>query len=180
MRELTVDRRQKVDVAIEAAEVFIDGLRLSPGQDRVAVVTFNEEASTLHRLTDDPLLAKESLNRLRIEAHSRVDLGIARATVELIARGRPAHVRAMVVLSDGKVNQVGADAPGIAARQAQLADITVYVVGMGPSMDERVLREMASGDERYFAAPEPLLIRAIYADLTTRVPCPADAYWGRR
>ena len=86
----------------------------------------------------------------------------------------------MIVLSDGKVNPVTRDRPGVAAEQARRAGGTVYVVGMGPSMDEPVLQEMASGSERYFPAPDPLLIRAIYADLTTRVPCPADAYWGRR
>jgi electron transfer flavoprotein alpha/beta subunit len=86
----------------------------------------------------------------------------------------------MVVLSDGKANPVSGDEAVAAARRAQLEGITVYVVGMGPSMDERVLRQMASGPERYYPAPDPLLVRAIYQDLTKRVPCPSEAYWGRR
>jgi hypothetical protein len=180
MRDLTADHRQKIDVAVEAAQVFVNGLRLDSDRDRVAIIVFNEEAATLQRLTDDKMQALSALARIRISEQSRVDLGVERATVELVARGRPGHVHAMIVLSDGKVNQVDNDKPGIAARQARHAGITVFVVGMGPSMDERILRDMASSSDRFYRAPEPRLIRAIYADLTTRVPCPPDAYWGRR
>ena len=180
MRERTADGTPKIDVAIEAAEVFIDGLRLGPGQDRVAVVTFSAKAETLHRLTDAPRRAGASLKRLRISASSRVDRGVDRATTELVARGRPGHVHAMVVLSDGKVNGAERGRPGVAARGARHVGITVYVVGMGPSMDEQVLREMAGRADRFYSAPAPHLIRAIYIDLSERVPCPGSAYWGRR
>jgi Mg-chelatase subunit ChlD len=180
MRNLTADGHRKIDVAIEAAEVFVSGLRLDSARDRVAIVIFNESAETLQRLTDSRERAVAALSRIRTAEKSRVDRGVERATVELVARGRPGHVHAMVVLSDGKVNEVGRDQPGIAARSARRAGITVYVVGMGPSMDEQVLREMAGQADRFYPAPAPHLIRAIYSDLSERVPCPASAYWGRR
>lgn len=180
MNERAADGRSGLEVAIEAARSFIQGLRVRTGQDRVAIVTFNEAASTLQQLTDVEPSLLAALARIRPEANSRVDLGVERAMVELVARGRSGHVQAMIVLSDGKVNQVASDRPGIVARRARLAGITIYVVGMGPSFDQRILREMASGPARYFPAPDPLLIRDIYDELSTRVPCPAEAYWGRR
>jgi Mg-chelatase subunit ChlD len=176
----TGDRSRKIDVAIESIGAFLDGLRLQTGKDRAAIIAFNERARTLQHLTSNREDLKAALSRIRIAEFSRVDLGVERAMVELIARGRPGHVQAMVVLSDGMVNPVSGDEAVAAARRAQMEDITVYVVGVGPSMDERVLRQMASGSERYHPAPDPLLIRAIYQDLTKRVPCPPEAYWGHR
>jgi hypothetical protein len=67
-----------------------------------------------------------------------------------------------------------------AAQRARLAGISAYVDGMGPSMDEWVLRAMASSPARFFRAPEPTIIRSFYADLAKRVPCPPERYWGRR
>lgn len=180
MLEITSSRRRKLDVATEAAMVFASGMRLVPGGDRLAIVTFNDGAQTLQHLTSVRSRVDAALGRIDVVEHSRVDLGVERAMVELITRGRHGHVQAMIVLSDGKANPVPGDQAVTAARRAQLEDITVYVVGMGPSMDERVLRQMASGDDRYYPAPDPLLIRAIYHDLTKRVPCPPEAYWGRR
>ena len=43
-----------------------------------------------------------------------------------------------------------------------------------------VLRGMASGDDRYVAAPDPVAIPSIYRDLTQRVACPPEVFWGRR
>jgi hypothetical protein len=180
MHDLASGRRPKIDLAVESARAFLQGLRLRPGEDRAAIVAFNEQAETLVHLTSSRERLDAGLSRIRIAEYSRVDLGVERAMVELITRGRYGHVLAMVVLSDGMVNPVSGDEAIAAARRAQLEGITMYVVGFGPSLDERVLRQMASGVERYFPAPDPLLIRSIYQDLTKRVPCPPEAYWGRR
>lgn len=180
MRDLAADRRRKIDLAVASVSVFLDGLRLRPGEDRAAIVSFNQQAETLVHLTSSRERLGEGLSRIAIAEYSRVDLGVERAMVELITRGEPGRVQAMIVLSDGLANPVPGDQAVVAARRAQLEDITVYVVGLGPSMDERVLRQMASGAERYFPAPDPLLIRSIYQDLTKHVPCPPEMYWGGR
>ncbi len=180
MRELAENGRPKIDLAVEASEIFLDGLRLERGRDRAAIVNFNDDADTLQLLTDDRARLRSALGRVRVNVNSRVDLGIERAMVELVARGRVEHLRAMVLLSDGMVNQVSRHRPAAVARRARGAGISIYVVGMGPAMDAVVLREMSSGPEFLFTAPSPLLLRAIYTDLTERVPCPAGSYWGRR
>jgi Mg-chelatase subunit ChlD len=180
MKEITQDGRRKIDTAVDAVRAFLDGLRLKPGQDQASIIVFNSTATRLQGLTSDCTRLEAALERIALARQSRVDLAIDRATVELLARGRPDQMQAMVVLSDGRANPVPGDVAVAAARAAQGEGIAVYVVGMGPSLDERVLRLMASGADQYFPAPDPLMIRTIYADLSRRVPCPASAYWGRR
>lgn len=67
-----------------------------------------------------------------------------------------------------------------AAEAARGAGITLYAVGLGPSLDAAVLRGVAGDPARYYPAEDPDLLGAIYADLARRVPCPPSAYWGRR
>jgi hypothetical protein len=180
MLEITAVGSTKLELAVESVGLFLDNLRLQPERDRVAIITFNDEASTLQGLTGDRAALARSLQRIHTAQQSRVDLGIERAMVELIARGNATQLQAMVVLSDGKANPVPGDEAVAAAKTAQREGITIYVVGLGPSMDERVLRGMASGDDRYVAAPDPVAIPSIYRDLTQRVACPPEVFWGGR
>jgi len=84
------------------------------------------------------------------------------------------------VLSDGLVNPVSGAVAIEAARQARQQRTTIWVVGLGPSLDERTLLGVASGTVRYQRAAGILAVEAIYQDLTRRVPCPVEIYWGRR
>jgi methylmalonyl-CoA mutase cobalamin-binding subunit len=180
MAEMTIGQRRKIDVTIDAVTDFLQGLRLTSGKDRASLVTFNNVAQTLQRLTSDKARLVGELAQVQLATFSRIDLGLRQATTELLIRGQPGRLQSIVLLSDGKANPVPAEQAIEAARQAQRAGITVYVVGMGPDMDEMILRKMSSGPSRYFGAQDPLLIRSIYQDLARLVPCPADAFWGRR
>lgn len=180
MNETTSDGRRKLEVAKEAADAFLDGLRLEAGHDQAAIVTFNSTAQTVQRLTSDRTRLDLALGRIAGAAGSRVDLGVERAITETLSRGRSGHVHAMIVLSDGRVNHVSRERPAEVAQLAHHAGLEVYVVGMGPNLDEQVLRNMAREPDRYVPAPEPSWLRKIYTDLTTRVPCPSPLYWGRR
>lgn len=179
MLDVTAVGSTKLELAVESVGLFLDNLRLEPGRDRAAIVTFNDRARTIQRLTSEREALTSALRRISTANYSRLVLGIERAMVELIARGNTTHLQAMVVLSDGKANPVPGDEAVAAAKRAHLEGITIYVVGLGPSMDERVLREMASGDDRYVAAPDPVAIPSIYRDLTQRVACPPEVFWGR-
>lgn len=180
MRDAADDGRRKIDVAVEAASTFVDGLRMGGVEDRVAIVSFDATARTLGRLTSDPAAAKAALRAIEVAEGSRVDLGLRQATSEIVARARPGHVHAMVVLSDGKVNGTERSRPGQEAALARRADISVYVVGMGPSADEVVLAQMAGTPEYLLPAPSPAWLLRIYTELSTRVPCPPSRFWSRR
>jgi hypothetical protein len=180
MLDRTTDGRRKIDVATEAIRSFVSGLRLWSGQDRVGIVQFNATAELLTPLTEDRTRLELALSRIHVQALSRLELGVERAMGELVARGKAGHQQAMVILSDGKTNPNPGELAVTAARRAQGAGIVVYVVGYGPSLDERVLSAMASGASRYYPAYEPLAIRNILGDLTTHVLCPPSAFWGQR
>lgn len=180
MALLTPSGQQKIDAAIDAVWTFLDGLRLVPGGDRAAIVAFNGAATTLQELTSERRRLVSALRRIALAPRSRVDAGIDAAAAELSVRGRPDRNRAMVVLSDGKANPVAPSAVVAAARTARQMGLGVFVVGVGPDMDAPTLRAMAGAATRFFGAPDPDQLRAIYAQLARTVPCPAAGYWGKR
>jgi Mg-chelatase subunit ChlD len=179
MRERSPSGPLKIDVAIAATRGFLAGLRLSPGADRVSLVTFNAEAMTLSALTDDRDRLEQSLHRVVIREQSRIDLGLL-AGARSLSAARPNAMRSLILLSDGMANPAPTSDVLTAASTARKAGITLYVVGLGPNMDRSVLRAIAGDPTRYFPSEDPDLLGAIYAELARRAPCPRDAYWGRR
>lgn len=182
MRGLTERGRPKLEAVVEAAETFLrQGIRLDTGQDRVAVIAFNDRAHPLQGLTSDRGLLHAALRRVVVREQSRVDLGVAAATAELTGpRRRPGAATAMIVLSDGRANPVPGAAAVDAARAARAAGVAVYVVGAGPDLDAAVLQAMAGGADRYVPAPSVEALKGIYRELVTTVLCPPELYWGGR
>jgi Mg-chelatase subunit ChlD len=124
---------------------------------------------------------ESAIARIDVRPGSRVDMGIHRAIFELVdTPTQRDRYLAMVVLSDGRAHLVEADAVIAAAEDARDLDIVLFVVGIGPNMDEDVLRAMAGRADRYFPAPDPESLNAIYSALSGRVICPPEVYWPRR
>jgi Mg-chelatase subunit ChlD len=176
----TASGLMKIDAAVDGVWTFLDGLRLSPGADRAAVVTFNHSATVLYPLSSDRARIVVSLRRIRLDEGTRIDAGIDRAAT-LLEAGRRSNARpAIVLLSDGLASPGSSGAAVSAAARARGAGIATWVVGVGPAMDASSLRRMAGSAERYVPAPDPDGLRAVYQSLVSRVPCPRDVYWGRR
>lgn len=180
MNEPAGDGRRKLDVVLSAVREFTRGIRLTAGKDRAALVTFNARANLVQALTHDPRLIDAALAKVQTDTRSRVDLGVQRAADELVIRGKPGRGQAIVLLSDGLVNPVPAAEAVSAAARARQQGATIWVVGLGPKLDETTLREMASGAGRYQRADSVLAVEAIYRDLTRKVPCPSQRYWAGR
>lgn len=181
MRGLTERGRPKLEAVVEAAEAFLGhGIRLSAGQDRAAVVAFNDQPHVLQGLTSDRSRLRAALQRIAVREQSRVDLGVAAAAAELTGPLRRPGAAAMIVLSDGRANPApGSDAVA-AARAARAAGIAVYVVGAGPDLDAAVLRDMAGDARHYVPAPSAEALEGIYRQLVAAVLCPPEIYWGGR
>lgn len=77
-------------------------------------------------------------------------------------------------------NPVPGEAAIRASKQALDAGILMYVIGVGPAMDETVLRTMASTVDRFWKAPDAEALEEIYRELVINVLCPKEIYWGRR
>jgi hypothetical protein len=186
MLQPTSGGRTKMAAALAAARAFVNGgptgmLRLRPGGDQVAIVAFNDQAQLVQPLTANPADLLRALAEVRTGQFSRIELGIATASFELLGpRRNPEHTPAIVVLSDGIANPVPGEATLRAAQQAREAGILVYVIGVGPTMNETVLRQMASSPDRFWKAPDAEALEEIYRQLVIEVQCPKEIYWGRR
>jgi hypothetical protein len=181
MDELTPRGRTKLAAAIAAARTFIAGMRLRPGGDQIAIVAFNFQSYLLQGLTSDPGALESALGHIQTEQSSRLELGLSRASGELNGRNhRPGNLRAIVVLSDGRANPVPGEEAIAVANQSRDSGIAVYVVGIGPQMNEAVLRAIASDDRRFVAAADAEALTPIYQALVAQVSCPPEIYWGKR
>ncbi len=170
----------KIDAAIDGVWTFLDGLRLRAGADRAAIVTFNNQATVLHGMSHERARLVVSLRRVTLAEGTRIDLGIDRA-VTLLAGSRRRDARpAIVVLSDGLVDAGSSGRVVSAAARARGAGMATWVVGVGPAMDAAMLRRVAGETSHFIAAPNPDGLRAVYQTLVSQVPCPSEAYWGRR
>jgi uncharacterized protein (DUF58 family) len=179
MREPAEDGRPKIDVAVAAVRGFLDGLRLRPGGDRVALVTFNARGEILQPLGDDRAALDRALETVAVREQSRIDLGID-AGVRALGQARPERARALILLTDGLSNPVPGDEAVAAATRAKALDLSMHVIGIGTRRDEAVLRAMASDETTYHDAPSPAVWQEIYAGLAGRLRCPPEAFWGRR
>jgi len=180
MLELTAARRPKLDAAREAAGVFLDQLHLAAG-DQAAIVAFNSQATLLAPLTGSRSQLDEALGRLAVAEQTRIDLGIETARLELAGpRRRAGNQAVLVVLTDGRANPDGPDAAVDEARQAKQAGAIVYTIGLGEALDEAALAEMAGGGGRFYRAPDAEALAGIYREIAGTIPCPAEAFWGRR
>ena len=180
MREAMSTGESKLSGAIFAVHQFLAGLRLERGRDRAAIVGFNKDATLYQGLTDSRSQLDNALARFTTAQYSRIDLGIRGGSDELLTRGRGRALPVLILLSDGLSNPVPASEALAAAARAQRFGFSVYVVGLGPNMDQGVLRAMASRPEYYYPVPDPTLLSRIYSELARRVPCSPSLYWGDR
>jgi hypothetical protein len=75
-----------------------------------------------------------------------------------------------VLLTDGLNND--GQPPVLAEGDALRADgILVYTVGLGPEVDEELLRAVATSPDGYFASPTAADLAWIYRQIAARLAC---------
>jgi hypothetical protein len=180
MLEPTATGRSKLAAAIAAAGTFLDQLHLDAG-DQAAIVTFNSDATLLAPLTADRAALEAALTGITTAQYTRIDRGIAVARAELAgSRHRPANTPVMIVLTDGRANPVPVSAAEAEAQAAKDAGVVLFMVGLGQDLDTDALHRMASRPEYFFVAPDAEQLAGIYRSIAVAIPCPANAFWGRR
>lgn len=160
--------------------VLADADPAAPAGNQVAVVGFNAEAWLAEGLTDDARRLRAAIQGLTITPGTRIDFGLAAAAEELWGpRRRPANTPTIVLLTDGLQN--GAPEPAYAlAAAARARGALIYSIGLGQDVDAAFLAEVAGDPSRRYLAPDPSDLEAIYAQIAGEIPCPAEAFWGRR
>lgn len=190
MRARAPDGQSTLDAAQAAAHSFVQAMNLIPDadgrSDRVAIVGFNREAWIQQPLTNDAGALGQAIDALaeHIREHTRLDLAFTRSA-EALGAARPDASAVMIVLTDGRPNQVPYAEDGTmettvlrAAQAGKDAGIAVYTVGVGPGqINAALLRAAASRPELFTLAPDASQLGGIYRQLTRVIPCGHAIFW---
>ena len=172
----------KMRVAIKALSQFLKILDLDQdGVDRAAVISFNSHAELVHDLSSDRFDLTLSLETIRNESGTRIDLGIESAT-DLLSRSsrRGEASPVMILLTDGHANPVPIEVAEERAGLARAKGIAIFTIGLGANVETESLERIAGGEDRYYAAASALELDEIYGRIATSLPCPPDSFWGNR
>lgn len=153
---------------------LIDFIDLLDDRDRLEVILFSDDMITLTDLS--PLGEKRQDVRNRVSGvieggDTMLYSAVEFAYRELDTKGDPDHIRAVVVLTDGKdtastmtlnelTNQIGA--------QSESGDATkIFTIAFGRAADREILQQIAeiTGGRQYDSDPET--IGEIYAEIAT-------------
>lgn len=180
MTERTRTGRPKLDAAVEAVRLFLDRLHLDQG-DQAAIVAFHREAALLQPLTARREVLDRALEAVEVAEQTCLACGVAAADAELAGpRRQVANAPVMVLVTDGRSNPRPAAEAVERAREAKARGVVVFTIGLGEDLDLAALEEMASERGYFYRAPDAEDLAAIYAAIAVTIPCPADAFWGRR
>ena len=186
--------RKKVDVAIESARIFIEGFfghqtpnydgRPQPErEDMIGLIMFNKAAYTRQVLTRDQARLLEELEFVRYtDEGSRIDIGINEAIEALFGPfGNTGRLKALVILSDGRVNPQYSEEVREAAAAANQRGVRIFTIGYGRDHDPEMLREISSealgSGQFFFDSPDEQSLKDAYDRLRIVVPCPPHLYW---
>ena len=146
-----------------ASKNFVDALL---SEDRAAVVDFDSDAQLLQGLTSDKAVVKAAIDRIDASGGTNIGAGVRIGTDVLIAADGTRD-RLAILLTDGE----GAYDQSLTER-ARLAKIPIFTIALGSSVDEPLLRSIATGTGgQYYqvatAADLPEVFRRVEQDSGT-------------
>jgi len=164
---------QPVTDALAAASTFVGNLN---PEDKVGVVTFATDASTVQTLTNDQASVSTVIDGLTIDPASETGYTNTAAALQAAAAelGSERHNqnarRALVLLTDGLPTAAG-DIDAVAEAQAAaealaVSGADVYVIGLGEQVDQTFVRSIASNSANAYLAPSRSNLATIYAEIT--------------
>ncbi len=135
--------------------------------DQVAVLTFSNTVQLAQDFTSDRGALVTAIDRIAAAGNTALYDGVG-AAVSTAARA-PAQRRAIVLLSDGKdEGGVSHSDRGASLAAAQPAGIPFFVVGLGQSIDQGYLQDLANVTRgQLFLAPSPEVLQSLYETIGT-------------
>ncbi|QCC54364.1 vWA domain-containing protein [Natronorubrum bangense] len=128
-----------ISYARDAATRFVGALA---DDEQAGLVSFESSASREHPLTRDHDALNSSIESLSAGGGTHTEAGIREGLEELEANGWENRSSVMILLADGKSSSYS-DAES-AAEDAADAGVEISTVGLGNSIDENELREIAA------------------------------------
>jgi Ca-activated chloride channel family protein len=157
-----------------ARQSLLDFIELLDDRDRLQIILFSHELTTLTPLT--PLGEKREDVRRRVSGvieggDTRLYDAVQVAYEELRENGDPKHIRAIVALSDGADTVSNMNLDQLVQQVGNLSEggnaTKVFTIAFGNDAVEHILQRIAesTGGKQYNSDPET--INEIYADIAT-------------
>lgn len=164
--ERSKDSHTKLEAAQHAATQFIDQLDLKI--DRVAVVSFNENAKIEQPLTNDRAKICNAILQLEADGNTAIHVGLQAARQALGALGEASPARAVIILSDGQSSRELAQA---VAEDLKREGIQVISIGIG-DVNAELMQSLATsvnGSPEYFFAPSASDLARLYISIARKI-----------
>lgn len=160
----------KIDAAKGAINSFLDQVNLN--QNRVALIRYDESASTLLSFSNDRDALRNAVNSLGTFGGTSISAGIEAARRLFERDGLPDNKKVIVLLADG---QGGSGDLGARAKQE---GSRIFTIGLGVDVEPDTLRAIASRPEDYYETPDGAALQQIYSDIATSLPADPIAAGG--
>lgn len=166
---------EPVTSVLRAAESFIDRLGT---RDQVGVVTYATSAALAQPLTAVRETARSVVSALTITPQAETGStntgdAIATASAELSSNRHNEDARkVLVLLTDGLATSGGEDPEThalAAAAALKNTDTEIFTIGLGSSVNETFLKQIATGDAYYFKAASAGTVDQIYRSVTEAI-----------
>lgn len=166
---------EPISSVLTAAEDFT--VRLGKN-DSVGLVTYATEAFVKHTLTREKDSVASAIRSLSISPKDEVGStntgdGIRLGAEELNSSRHNADARkVLVLLTDGLANAPDEDPEAYALKEAEIlkeSGADVYVIGLGDSLNEEFLKEIATANSNYFKAVSITTLNTIYSSITDAI-----------
>jgi hypothetical protein len=164
--------QRKLDAAIAAA---IELVKLLKPADQATVIGFNATATMAQELTGDKtklIAALQSLAGMQASG-TAIDQGLAAGFRELTSvRHLAGNSRSLVLVTDGAQTTGAEQLARDQATAIKAAGIQIVTVGLGAGVEKDLLKEIATGPDYYFDAPNAEGLVDIYRSIARLIPCP--------
>lgn len=152
-----------------AAKTFVDQMSLSC--DQVGLASFADSASLDRQLTRDGYSVKVGIDSLVASGQTNMSAAINVAQTELrSSRHNTAARPVMIFMSDGQPNVDSGPAAIAAAQAAKSTGTRIFAVGLG-SVDDSLMRQLASSATDYFYTPTSADLTRIYQNIAVVMNC---------
>jgi hypothetical protein len=156
--------KKRIDYARAAAKQFVAGLDFR--YHRAAVVTFADDATVAQPLTADRAAVLAALDPYRGQSGTNIEAGIRAAMDHLTRAGRPNALPVIVLLTDGAPTLPTVPesnmAALVAAERARSRRAYIVTIGLGDTIDSRLMAAIASSPDDFYYAPDPADLNRIY------------------
>jgi Mg-chelatase subunit ChlD len=164
---------QPITSVLKAARDFV--LRLNKG-DQTSLVTFASDAEVVSKLTSDRSLVGTLIENLEIKPESEQGntntgdaLRYALDELQSERYNKDAR-RAIVLLTDGLATAPDPEPETYAREAAALVKaegVELFTIGLGSSLNEAFLEELATDKKHFFRAPTTQMLGTIYSGITS-------------